>query len=259
MRDPSSTTTGPRVTSLVRLDFYRLFHTPALYIMLAVSAMIPALLLVTSGSDTTAADGTVTQPSVVYTNVWQLVESAGASSAGTSPLDFGGYANINMVFIFAGLLMAIFIAHDYMSGFAKSIFTVHPRKMDYVVSKTAIGVVGGMGMILAYVIGAVASGLISGTSFEVDVAGLVLCVLSKMLLMGVFCSLFLAVAVFFRDKLWITIVFTFLFGMLLYPAASVATLSSTLPTVIVSLVAGGGGAVAVGSLSTLILSRRDLA
>jgi len=68
----------------------------------------------------------------------------------------------------------------------------------------------------------------------------------------------LSVAVFFRDKLWLTIVFTFLFGMMLYPAASVATLGSTVVTVLISLAAGIIGAAAIGSVSTLILRRRDL-
>lgn len=258
MSNSSEITLRPRVTAMMRLDFYRLFHTPAFYIMLAISALIPAMLLATSGS--TGGDATQSAtPAVVYTNAWQLVESTGGSAAGANPMDFGGYANINMVFIFAGLLMAIFVAHDYMSGFVKSIFTVHSKKMDYVISKSAIGVFGGAGMILAYLLGTVVAGMISGTTFDVNVAGLILCVISKIFLMAVFCSLFLAISVFFRDKLWITIVFTFVFGMLFYPALSVATLSSTVGTALVALVAGAVGAVVAGSVSTLILTRRDLA
>lgn len=258
MSNSSEITLRPRVTAMMRLDFYRLFHTPAFYIMLAISALIPAMLLATSGS--TGGDATQSAaPAVVYTNAWQLVESTGGSAAGANPMDFGGYANINMVFIFAGLLMAIFVAHDYMSGFVKSIFTVHSKKMDYVISKSAIGVFGGAGMILAYLLGTVVAGMISGTTFDVNVAGLILCVISKIFLMAVFCSLFLAISVFFRDKLWITIVLTFVFGMLFYPALSVATLSSTVGTALVALVAGAVGAVVAGSVSTLILTRRDLA
>ena len=43
------------------------------------------------------------------------------------------------------------------------------RKTDYIVSKTAIVVFGGAAMIVAYVIGAVAAGLITGASFAVGV------------------------------------------------------------------------------------------
>lgn len=200
-----------RVSSLLRLDFYRLFHTPLFYIMLIIAAIIPAMVLSMSGMEPVAVEGVVaTAPAIVYTNTWQLIESTGGSAVGANPMDFGGYANINMVFIFAGLLMAIFVAHDYSSGFVKNIFTVHSKKVDYVISKSAVGIFSGAGMIITYVIGAVLSGLIAGKSFDVNVAGLIMCLVSKVFLMGIFCALFLAVAVFFRNKLWVTIVFTFL-------------------------------------------------
>jgi hypothetical protein len=154
--------------------------------------------------------------------------------------------------------MAIFIAHDYSSGFVKNVFTVHSKKVDYVISKSAVGIFSGVGMIVAYTFGAIIAGLITGKSFDVNLSGLLLCLISKMFLMGVFCSLFVGIAVFFRSKLWLTIVFTFLFGMMFYPAASVATLNSSLFTVFASLIAGVVGAVAIGTVSTFILKRRDL-
>ena len=248
---------GSRVKSMIKLDFYRLFHTPLFYIMLAVSAIISAMLLSMAGVETTAPDGTI-QAGIELTNVWQIVESLGGSAVADNPLDFAGFANINMLYIFAGLLMAIFVAHDYSSGFVKNIFTVHSKKVDYVISKTLIGIFSGAGMIIAYVIGAVIAGLITGKSFDVDMAGLAMCLISKLFLMGIFCSLFLGIAVFFRNKLWMTIIFTFLFGMMLYPAASVATLSSTVVTMLITLIAGVIGAVVLGAASTQILNRRDL-
>ncbi|MCL1828523.1 MAG: ABC transporter permease [Oscillospiraceae bacterium] len=255
-----------RVKSMLKLDFYRLFHTPAFYIMLAVAAIIPAMIIGTSGMDPQGASsgspGHSTAPAasaVEFTNVWQLVESTGGSAVADDPLDFAGFANINMLFIFAGLLMAIFVAHDYSSGFVKNIFTVHSKKTDYVISKSAAGVFGGAGMIITYVAGAVVAGLLTGKAFDVNLSGLVLCLISKMFLMGVFCSLFLGIAVFFRNKLWLTIVFTFLFGMMLYPAASVATLSSTVITAVLTLAAGLIGAGVFGLISGSILNKRDLA
>ena len=261
-----------RIRSMLKLDFYRLFHTPAFYIMLMVAAMIPALLLTMSGMDpvTTGASGLHTvsavsavsaapaAPAIEYTNAWQVVESTGGSAVAENPLDFSGFANINMLYIFAGLLMALFVSHDYRSGFVKHIFTVHAKKSDYVVSKTAIGVFSGAGMILTYVLGTIIAGLITGKSFDVNVGGLILCLLSKTFLMGIFCSLFLGVAVFFRDKLWLTIVFTFLLGMMLYPAASIATLGAGFVTLLLSLVGGAIGAAAIGVGSSFILNKRDL-
>lgn len=249
-----------RIRSMLKLDFYRLFHTPAFYIMLLVAAIIPAMILSMSDADpgSTAGSNVSAAPATIYTNTWQLIESTGGSAIADNPLDFGGFANINMVFIFAGLLMAIFVAHDYSSGFAKNIFTVHAKKVDYVISKSAIGIFGGAGMIITYLIGTVISGLLTGKSFDVNLGGLIMCLISKMFLMGIFCSLFLSIAVFFRDKIWLTIIFTFLFGMMLYPAASVATLNSTIITTLLSLIAGVVGAAAIGVVSTVILNKRDL-
>jgi len=252
------------VKAMLKLDFYRLFNTPAFYIMLLIAAMIPALVMTVGSAELPpstsphTANSAGAAPSIEITNAWQLVESTGGSAVADNPLDFAGFANINMVFIFAGLLMAIFVSHDYSSGFVKSIFTSHPKKVDYVISKSAVGVFGGAGMIAAYVFGTVVAGLLTGKAFDVDAGGLVMCLVSKAILMGVFCSLFLGVAVFFRDKLWLTITFTFLFGMMLYPAASVATLGSTLATVLISLITGIIGTTVIGSVSTLILRKRDL-
>jgi hypothetical protein len=246
-----------RTRSMLSFDFYRLFHTPALFIMLAVSAIIPAMVLSMAGMETMGPNGPVQTPAMELTNVWQIVEILPGGVSG-SVGDFASFANINMVYIFAGLLMAIFVSHDYSSGFVKNIFTVHAKKIDYVISKSVIGVFGGAGMIVAYLFGAVIAGVITGKAFDVNLGGLIMCLISKMFLMAVFCSLFLGVAVFFRNRLWLTIIFTFLFGMMLYPVASVAALNSTVITALASLVAGVAGAVAIGAVSTLILKRRDL-
>jgi len=253
-----SPTFGSRVKSMLKLDFYRLFSTPAFYIMLLIAAIIPAMVLSMSGVDMQTPDG-VAQSTIELTNTWQMIESTGGSAVADNPLDFAGFANINMLFIFAGLLMSIFVAHDYSSGFVKNIFTVHSKKIDYVISKSAAGVFGGAGMIGAYVIGTVIAGLFTGKAFDVNVSGLIMCLISKVFLMGVFCPLFLGIAVFFRNRLWLTIVFTFLLGMMLYPAASVATLSSTVVIMLLTLAAGAVGAVGFGSVSSLILRKRDLA
>ena len=250
-------TFGNRVKSMLKLDFYRLFHTPVFYIFLLIAAIIPAMVLSMGGMETTSPDGTV-HAGIEITNAWQMIESTGGSAVADNPLDFAGFANINMLFIFAGLLMAIFIAHDYSSGFVKNIFTVHSKKVDYVISKSTIGIFSGVGMIITYVFGTIFAGLITGKAFDVNVSGLLLCLISKAFLMGIFCSLFLGIAVFFRNKLWMTIVFTFLFGMMFYPAASVATLSSTVVTTLLTLVAGVIGAVAFGTVSNLFLKKRDL-
>jgi hypothetical protein len=265
-------TFGDRVKSMLKLDFYRLFHTPAFYIFLIIAAIIPAMVLSLSSVDMTPPQSNsqytqntpqIEMPAFDYT--WQLIEGSEnfTSIEDTTGLDLAGFANINMLYIFAGLLMAIFVAHDYSSGYVKNIFTVHSKKLDYVISKSAIGIFSGASMVLTYVFGTVLAGALTGKSFLLGasgVGGLIFCLISKMLLMGVFCSLYLSIAVFFRNKLWLTIVFTFLLGMMFYPVASFGTtLDSTILAPLVSLVAGIGGALAFGAVSNLFLKKRDLA
>ncbi|MCL1794986.1 MAG: ABC transporter permease [Oscillospiraceae bacterium] len=262
---------GDRAKSMLKLDFYRLFHTPVFYVMLAIAAIIPAMVLGLSAADMdepqapshyAANAPQIEMPAFDYT--WQLIETSENYSAENGGVfDLAGFANINMLYIFAGLLMAIFVAHDYSSGFVKNIFTVHSKKMDYVISKSAIGIFGGAGMTLAYVFGTALAGALTGKSFELGISGfggLIFCLISKMLLMGVFCSLFLSIAVFFRGKLWMAIIFTFLFGMMFYPVASFGTtLDSSIFAPLVSLAAGAAGAFAFGAISNLFLKKRDLA
>lgn len=116
-----------RLRGMLGVDFYRLFHTPMFYIFLVIAAIIPAMILGTSGSDT--AEGVAP----LYTNTWQII-------AADTPIyavsDMGQYANMNMVFIFGGIMVSIFIGHDYKSGYVKQLFTTHAKKQDYMMSKT---------------------------------------------------------------------------------------------------------------------------
>ena len=40
-----------RLKGMLGVDFYRLFHTPMFYIFLAIAAIIPAMILGTSGAE----------------------------------------------------------------------------------------------------------------------------------------------------------------------------------------------------------------
>jgi len=242
-----------RLWPMIKLDFYRLFHTPIFYIMVGVAALIPALVLAMAGA---AEEG-----GQAFTNTWQVFEGVSGNTAGL--MDFANMANVNMVFIFAALLISVFVAHDYSSGFVKNIFTVHAKKPDYVVSKSFAGIFGGMCMILAYFIVTIIVGGIMGKSFELGAAnagGVILCLLSKMFLMGVFVPLYLIGAVLFKQKLWMTIIATFAAGILFYPVASLAVpLDASLLTLIICVLAAGIGFIGFGSLASLILNKRDLA
>ena len=101
-----------RIKGMLGVDFYRLFHTPLFYIFLGIAAIIPALVSMGNTGETAG----------LFTNAWQIV-------AADNPLyvvqNIGQYANMNMVFIFGGIMISIFIGHDYKSGYVKQLFTTH--------------------------------------------------------------------------------------------------------------------------------------
>ena len=266
-----------RLSSMLRLDFYRLFHTPVFFIMVAISAIIPAMVLTLVGSgDASSAAAASTAAAQPFTNTWQLLSSS-------EPMyivsDMGQYANINMVYIFGGILLAIFIGHDYTSGFVKSIFTSHSRKHDYILSKAAIGLFSTLCMIAAYMAGTVFAGILSGKSFAIDPAGLFCCLAAHLVLAVGFSMLYTAIAVLFRRKFGIAIAACFFFGcglpimaaalamggggpalnVFLYGSACSATLASTPATVLSSLGVSLAWGVVYAIVITWILNRRDLA
>lgn len=106
-----------RLKGMLGVDFYRLFHTPMFYIFLGIAAIIPAMILGTTGMGEEGIEP-------MYPNVWQLI-------AAQNPLyaveNIGQYANMNMVFIFGGIMVSIFIGHDYKSGYVKQLFTTHAK------------------------------------------------------------------------------------------------------------------------------------
>ena len=171
-----------RIKGMLGVDFYRLFHTPLFYIFIAVAAIIPALVSMGGGE------------SSLYTNAWQIV-------AADSPLyivkDMGEYANMNMVFIFGGIMISIFIGHDYKSGYVKQLFTTHAKKQDYMISKTVIGAFSMACMCVTYLLGGIASGLFSGLSFKINAGSLICAVLGKMIMSLGWASLYTFINIIF--------------------------------------------------------------
>ena len=55
--------------------------------------------------------------------------------------------NINMLYFLIVVLVCIFVADDFRSGYAKNLFTVRAKKTDYVISKTVVGFVGAAAML----------------------------------------------------------------------------------------------------------------
>ena len=176
-----------RLKGMLGVDFYRLFHTPMFYIFLVIAAIIPAMLLGVTGTE----EGTTP----LFTNTWQIV-------AADSPLyivnEIGEYANMNMVFIFGGIMVSIFIGHDYKSGYVKQLFTTHAKKQDYMMSKSIAGAFSMACMCLTYLLGGILAGMLTGTSFEVNAGSLICAILGKMVMSLGWASLYTFLNIVFR-------------------------------------------------------------
>lgn len=254
---------GKRLKSMLSMDFRRMFTMPLLYIMSGTSFVIPILVLVM----TTLLDGTTSvnpQTGVETTmkgfeNTWQSIASL--SSAEMS-MDLTGMCNINLVFFMAAVLICIFIAADFRSGYAKNIFAVRVKKTDYVISKSLVGFVGGVLMFLAYFVGTVLGGAIAGLSFElgtVGVSGLVMCMLAKICLIAVFVAIYSLMGMIAKEKLWLSLVLSFGVGMIFFMIIPMLTpLDSTLTNVIMCMVGGVLFNLGFGAISDAVLRKTSL-
>lgn len=258
---------GTRLKSMLAVDFRRMFTTRTLYIMVAIAAVIPILVLVmtTSVGGTTTVDpvtGVETAAEVEpYTNTWQVVESINGEGSGIST-DMLSMCNINLLFFLAAILFCGFVADDFKSGYAKNLFAVRSKKIDYVISKTLVGFVGGVLMVLAYVLGAVVGGAIAGLSFDAGVAGasgIVMCLLSKALLMAVFVAIYLLWSVVGKQKMWLSVVGSFAIGLLFFMMIpSLTPLNSGLMNVVLCFAGAALFSVGLGAVSNVVLQKTSL-
>ena len=210
-----------RIMGMLGVDFYRLFHTPLFYIFLCISAIIPAM--VSAMTVMPGPNGEAAQP--LYSNVWQII-------AAGEPLyvvrGIADYANMNMVFVFGGIMVSIFIGHDYSSGYVKQLFTTHPKKQDYMISKTLTCAFAMACMCISYFIGGTAAGLLVSYETSVDVGSLVIAILGKIVMSLGWASLYTFLNVMFRRYFGISIASSFFFGtgiLIIGAAAIVESLS----------------------------------
>lgn len=219
-----SPTFSRRIKGMLGVDFYRLFHTPMFYIFIAIAAIIPAM--VSAMTMMPDPNGNTMEP--LYSNVWQII-------AASKPLyvieSIADYANMNMVFIFGGIMVSIFIGHDYKSGYVKQLFTTHAKKQDYMLSKSIVCAFAMACMCVTYLVGGVLGGVLAGYSLEVNVGSLILAILGKMVMSLGWASLYTFLNVIFRKYFGVSIASSFFFGtgiLIIGVAAVVENLS--LPT-----------------------------
>lgn len=194
-----------RIKGMLGVDFYRLFHTPLFYIFLAIAAIIPAMVsCLTMMPD---QNGNTMEP--LYSNVWQIIAASESLYVIKSIAD---YANMNMVFIFGGIMVSIFIGHDYKSGYVKQLFTTHAKKQDYMISKTLSCAFAIICMCITYFISGTIGGLIAGYDTSVNIGSLLVAVFGKMVMSFGWASLFTFLNVIFRKYFGISVASSFFFG-----------------------------------------------
>lgn len=268
-------TFAERLKGMLGVDFYRLFHTPLFYIFLAISAIIPAMILGTGGMENPQTGEVSAQ---LYTNLWHII-------AAENPLyvinNIGEYANMNMVFIFGGIMVSIFIGHDYKSGYVKQLFTTHAKKQDYMMSKTISCAFAMACMCVTYLLGSVTAGLLTGLDMTVNVGSLLIAIFGKMVMSLGWASLYTFLNVIFRRYFGISVASSFFFGtgiliigaaaivesldlptsflnLFLYGSSVNACLSSNMVTLLTCVAVSVVWAVIYNIVGSLILSKSDV-
>lgn len=256
---------GNHLKSLLAVDFRRMFTMRLFYIMLGIAVAIPVLVLVM----TTMMDGSVSvDPNTgvettveAFDSVWQAIGSIGTESS-ASPMSLTSMCNINLVYFLAAVLICIFTADDFRSGYVKNLFTVHAMKTDYVISKILVGFTGSALLLAGFFVGAMAGGVISGLPFEfgtATAAGIVMSMFSKILLMAAFSAIYVLMGVIAKQRLWLSMLLSLMMGMFLFNLVPAVTpLTSTMLNVLLCLAAGVLAGAGLGVVSKFILRKGDI-
>ncbi len=252
-----------RLSSMLKVDFRRMFQSPLVYIMLGISFIMPVLILIMTtfmgGMTTTDPTTGATQTMEGFTNVWQAI---GSLSSAEMSMDLTSMCNINLVFFMIAIFVCIFVSEDFRSGYSKNLFTVRSKKIDYIMSKTIVCFIASVGMILLFFIGAMIGGAIAGLPFTTEgfgAGGIICCLLSKIFFALVFVSIALTLGTVGKQKLWISILGVLACGMLLFTMIPMITpLNSSIVNVIMCLAGGAIFATGLGAISNLILNKTSL-
>ncbi|MBE6652527.1 MAG: ABC transporter permease [Ruminococcaceae bacterium] len=268
-----SPTFARRIKGMLGVDFYRLFHTPLFYIFLAIAAIIPAMV----SAMTMMPDQNGNQITL-YSNVWQII----AASKSLYVIEgIADYANMNMVFIFGGIMVSIFIGHDYKSGYVKQLFTTHAKKQDYMISKSLVCAFAMACMCITYLIGGTVGGLLVGYDTDVSVGSLIIAILGKIIMSLGWASLYTFLNVIFRKYFGISVASSFFFGtgiliigaaaiveslkiptsflnIFLYGASVNANLSSGIGSLLICIVVSVAWAVIYNVAGTRLLNKCDV-
>ncbi len=254
-----------RFRTMLKVDFRRMFTQPLLYILVGSCLIMPILILVM----TTMMDGTVSvnpQTGVEtviegFDNVWQIIGTVSSAEMSAS-MDMTAMCNINLLYFILSVLVCTFVSGDFRSGYAKNLFTVRAKKSDYMVSKTLVCFVGGGLMILAFFVGSLAGGVISGLPFAMEgfnLKNIVMCLLAKVLLVGIFVALYMLWSVIGKGRLWLSLIGSMMTAMFLFMMIPMLT---PLDANIAHILGCAAGSVLLGvgfgAISNRVLSKTSL-
>ena len=253
-----------RVKSMLKVDFRRMFKSKLFYILIACALVMPILMTVMMAM----MDGSVSvDPQTGVETIMQGPENTW-QNIGTLPGEpLGGdevfmMCNINMAFMGVAVFVCLFISDDFRSGYAKNLFTVRAKRGEYVVSKTVSGFICGALMLIAYLVGSILGGAISGLSFDLhglSAGNIMMCMLAKIFLMLVFVSIFTLISVAAKQKAWLAICGSLGGGVLLFMMVSMITpLGSTIMNVVLCAAGGAMFAFGLGAASNAVLKKTSL-
>ncbi len=253
-----------RMKSMLKVDFRRMFKSKLFYILIACALVMPILMTVMMSM----MDGqeSVNQQTGEITimegpeNAWQNIGTLPGEPLGGDEVFM--MCNINMAFMGVAVFVCLFISDDFRSGYAKNLFTVRAKRGEYVVSKTISGFICGALMLIAYLVGSIFGGAISGLSFDLhglSAGNIVMCMMAKIFLMLVFVSIFTLISVAAKQKAWLAICGSLGGGMLLFMMVSMITpLGSTAIHVVLCAAGGALFAFGLGAISKVVLKKTSL-
>lgn len=249
---------------MLSIDLRRMFTTRLFYLFVAICLVIPAIILIMTNAmaGSVSVDPNTGAETVAegFDNVWQMIGSDGSSAS--TGMSLTSMCNINLLYFGIVIFISLFISEDFKSGYAKNLFTVRSSKTDYVISKTAVGMIAGVSTIIFFLIGTIIGGSIAGVSFDlgtVTVGNIVMCVLAKIFLMGVFVSISTFMCIFAKEKTWLGIIASCAVCMLLFSMIPmISPLKSTILNVVLCLVGGLLFEFGFGALSNLILKKLSI-
>lgn len=255
-----------RLSGMFAVDARRMLTSPLFYLMIGISLVVPILILVM----TTMMDGSVSvnpqtgEETVMegFKSVWQIIGTLSGDASASMSMDITSMCNINMMFFGIAVFVCIFVGDDFRSGYSKNLFTVRPKKGDYIISKTIVCFIAGAIFLVMFFVGSMLGGAISGLPFALEgvtIYNIVMSMLSKIAVSAIFVSIYVLASVVAKQKLWLSLVLSLGVGMLFFMMVPMITpLNSTIMNLVLCLVGSVIFSVAIGFASKAIISKTSL-